>query len=347
MSLSLCHLLMLVNTSANWYPYYPTLTNEEFPPARGMTMDARFAVIIPTYCRPVHLNRCLGALARQSRTGLEVIIVNDGPEPPEIELEGGELQVRVIHTAGIGPTAARNRGLAEVHGDVAYVGFLDDDSVPAVDWAESCARLFGEFPEVTAQLGRIGIWTADPPRAKRRLWPGLRQKIYDSRDRTFKSLEFRAELAADYPQRIPDGLPGIATHLSCNNAAIRNSFLRAHGTFDERFRTMSDREMALRLLAHGQLIAYNPGMFVEHDHDPSLVRALTRCFRAAPYQRLLEREYPRLEFGDAAHQRAVPLAVPLTPAERTYLFFHGIVRRLAFWIHRHPHRDPLAKAPRK
>lgn len=323
----------------------------------GEIVHERLAVIIPTYQRPVHLRRCLAALRAQARPGMTVVVVNDGPEPPGDAADSthaiaadasatGELPVQVLGTAGIGPTAARNRGLELVLADTDLIGFLDDDSVPAPTWVDHCLRVFREFPTVAAQLGRIGPWR-DGSSSGSRLWPGIRQKIYDSRDRQFTADAFRRQLEAALGLTLPAGLPGVATHLSGNNAAVRAEVLREYGLFDERFRTMSDRELALRLLGHGRIIAYNPEMYVEHDHDPSLVRALVRSCRAAPYQQLLESEYRSLTCAAVACQRSVPFLVPLTPLERLYLWLHHGVRWLASRRSSPLHGEPLARAPRR
>ncbi len=71
-------------------------------------------VVVPTRDRPGDLARLLRALAAQE-TGcdFEVVVVDDGSEPPvSVSDFDGELSLRVVRRGGGGPAAARNAGAA-------------------------------------------------------------------------------------------------------------------------------------------------------------------------------------------------------------------------------------------
>jgi len=306
------------------------------------------SVIVPTFNRPECLETCLAALARQTQLPASVIVVNDGSGNVSgiTGKAAQDLPVTLICSGGAGPAEARNQALALVA--TSCVAFLDDDSCPADYWVSACAGLFQKQPEVTAQLGRI-LWAGPMGNSGFRqcFLPGFRQKIFDSRHLEYTDKRFRRSLAAALRRDIPASLPGVATHLSGGNSALRMEFVARHGGFDARFRTLSDREMAWRILRAGGLIAYNPEMQALHRHDPSLRRALRRCYFSAPYQKLLAREYPdppwtrataagygRSRWHDTIHCR-------LTAAERMYVVLHAMVQRLGL-LFAAPHvRDPL------
>jgi GT2 family glycosyltransferase len=300
---------------------------------------AGISVVIPTFHRPDSLARTLEALGRQADERLGcVFVVNDagtGPVPEEVPPALAGRIVR-LHTPRRGPAFAANRALGEVTDEL--VAFLDDDSTPAGGWLHACLDVFDRHPQVTAQLGRIR-WTGPPARASRLArWrasfiPRLRQKIYDSRHARFTDPEFMSVTAATLGRELPAGLPGLATHLSCGNAAVRMSFLRQHGHFDPAFLTYQDRELAWRILDRGELIAYNPAMVVHHAHNPSIRAALTRCWSAVAYQRVLHARYGallhRLQDGPGTHGGRTRLTVPLTASERIYLLACRVVEWLA------------------
>lgn len=311
-------------------------------------------IVIPTCDRPDALRRCLAALAPQSDYIGVVIVVDDGTIPVTKDRSWGLLNVSVIQSPHQGPCLARNQALEEV--TAGQVAFLDDDSIPCPTWAESCLRLFEEFPEITGQLGRIR-WSGVSPDVSGRMarWrdsflPRIRQKIYDSRHLEYTNISFRDSFSSDFKKNIPPQLPGIAQHLSGGNGAIRTSFLQGHGFLDPRFKTFHDRELAFRVFSRGGLIAYNPTMEIDHDHDPSVLRSLKRCIRAVPYQRLLDTVYPDLFWlsapsllnsGTRRHHTKISTS-ELGPLEKTYLMVFSLVQAIAFKIIKTPSDDPLA-----
>ena len=312
-------------------------------------------VVIPTCNRPRALRECLLALVGQVEHLATIFVVDDGSRSVREYCDGIPLPGLVIlQSGGRGPCAARNLALEQV--SAPHVGFLDDDSTPHPAWAFECLHLFDSYPSVTGQLGRIrwlGLQSGAQGALARRyrsFLPRYRQKIYDSRHRQYTDRAFRETFSEEYAAAIPHDLPGIARHLSGGNAAIRTSFLRDHGLLDQRFRTYHDRELAFRVLSHGGLIAYNPGMEVKHDHDPSVIRSLKRCIRAEPYQRLLDAAYRDPHWlassspeNSVRSRHVTPIEdMGMTPAEWVYSRLY----RLARWYARRsspaPSDDPLA-----
>ena len=91
--------------------------------------DPFFSVIIPTCDRPGDLAEALESLADQTFTDFEAVVVNDGAADVADVVAGSGLdRVRLLRTSGrLGPSGARNAGLAEARGRV--IAYLDDD-----DW---------------------------------------------------------------------------------------------------------------------------------------------------------------------------------------------------------------------
>ncbi len=102
----------------------------------------RATVVVPYYQAPDALALTLAGLERQSypRDLFEVIVVDDGSDPPLELSEPSPLNVRVIHQPdlGFGLARARNNGARVAQGDI--VVFLDCDMIPAREWLAAHAR---------------------------------------------------------------------------------------------------------------------------------------------------------------------------------------------------------------
>jgi glycosyltransferase involved in cell wall biosynthesis len=88
----------------------------------------RVSVLIPTISRYLYLKDTLGYLCQQTYPPLEVICVDQTPQPqrqPEIYEQYPGLNLKVIWKDESGQCSARNTGLEKVQGDA--VLFLDDD----------------------------------------------------------------------------------------------------------------------------------------------------------------------------------------------------------------------------
>ena len=187
-------------------------------------------VAIPTLGRP-SLARLLAALAPQARRLGRVIVVDDrGGGEPLAALAAAPF-AEALTGAGRGPAAARNAAWRASGAE--WIAFLDDDVVPAPDWAERLAAdLAGLDAGVAASQARLRVPL-----------PAGRQPT--DWERNVAGLEGAAWITADL--------------------ALRRRALAAVGGFDERFRAAyrEDTDLALRLLRRGWRIARG-GRLSEH-----------------------------------------------------------------------------------
>lgn len=86
------------------------------------------SLIIPVHGRQDKLDRAVASILRQKTRPGEVLVIDDGSEPPTTVPDAlrSELDVRLVrHAANRGAAAARNTGMREAAND--WVTFLDSD----------------------------------------------------------------------------------------------------------------------------------------------------------------------------------------------------------------------------
>jgi glycosyltransferase involved in cell wall biosynthesis len=93
-----------------------------------MTPFSPIAVIIPTVCRPLLLQRAIRSAASQTQSPAEIVVVVDGADEETLAaLRGSPIPaVRVISVREkVGPAEARNIAIRSTRSD--WIAFLDDD----------------------------------------------------------------------------------------------------------------------------------------------------------------------------------------------------------------------------
>jgi len=101
----------------------------------------RISVVVRTRDRPALLAEALASLAAGEYRRAEVVLVNDGGEPPAVPAGYPLPVVRVDLAQTQGRAAAAQGGVAAATGD--YVAFLDDDDLAAPEHLATLAGLVG------------------------------------------------------------------------------------------------------------------------------------------------------------------------------------------------------------
>ncbi len=123
----------------------------------GMGM-ANAAVIIPHYNDVDRLTRCLDALMQNDRTGVEIVVVDNGSTQTLEHVHGSFPDVRFLTEAEKGAAAARNRGVRETTAPLLF--FIDADCVAARDWLSTARDI---APEADLIGGRVDVFDETPP----------------------------------------------------------------------------------------------------------------------------------------------------------------------------------------
>jgi len=120
----------------------------------GASVPQSLSVVVPTFRRPQSLERCLRALAIQTRPPDEVIVACRADDEASLDATSrlaSEMPIRVVVCDQPRLCAQMDLGVASATGDV--VALTDDDAAPTEQWAERLMTLYSE-PRVGAVGGR-------------------------------------------------------------------------------------------------------------------------------------------------------------------------------------------------
>ena len=112
----------------------------------------KFSVIIPLYNKAPYVRKALETVCAQTYREYEIIVINDGSTDnsaiiAEEYLNGVEsISYKILSQQNAGVSAARNKGVAQSHGD--YIAFLDADDWWEPTFLEKMAQLIEDYPEV-------------------------------------------------------------------------------------------------------------------------------------------------------------------------------------------------------
>ncbi|WP_373399087.1 glycosyltransferase family A protein [Algoriphagus halophilus] len=124
------------------------------------SVNPYFSIIIPVYRDTDRLKMCLSTFSKISLEcfDFEVIVVNNDPESPLLDLNHSEypIQIKEVFQSIPGSYAARNQGIAVAKGEI--IGFTDSDCLPSENWLKVA---FEHFSKDSRK--EIGIFTGPVP----------------------------------------------------------------------------------------------------------------------------------------------------------------------------------------
>lgn len=206
----------------------------------------KISVIVPTFQRPVFLERALGSILMQSVRPYEIIVVDDGCSLSlNRESLGDFSDITVLRTRGrVGPSKARNIGAGEARGE--WLLFLDDDDQLHKDYVRNLILY------VKKRLGACLFFTGVVILNSVDNGLAVRKKaVFDS----YRSVNYL----------IKDFLSLGLGHGVC----VRKSVFWDAGGFDPAYDVAEDTEFFFRLIGHGFIPTPISGAWVikHEEHD--------------------------------------------------------------------------------
>jgi len=211
-------------------------------------MPVVVSIVIPTHDRPALLRRAIISALNQTVRDIEVIVVDDGSDPP-VALAGRDSRVRLIRNAqSVGVCAARNVGLEAAVGD--YVTFLDDDDELApLMVAENLNVIQGSrLPAPIAAMGAVEVRDPNDQLVSRHVNPP-----------SPKGRPYHLALADDLGS-------GAVSTAAYNALLMPTQLLKEIGGFDPNLRSWEHDDLILRLNAVCSIESLDDLSVVKHDH---------------------------------------------------------------------------------
>lgn len=241
-------------------------------PVADVTEWPRISVVVCTHNGAPTIEETLEALEALEYPDYEILVVNDGSTDATREVLARH-DVRSIHTANHGLSAARNTGWEHATGEV--VAYIDDDAYPDPHWLQFVARTLEE--EEVAAVGGPNLVPADDP------------------------------LVAQSVARSPGGPTHVlltdreAEHIPGCNMAFRKEVLEEVGGFDTRFRAAGDDvDICWRLQDAGHRIGFHAGALVWHHRRSSVRRYLKQQAGYGKAEADLARKWPA-KYNELGH----------------------------------------------
>ncbi len=220
------------------------------------------SVIIPTHNPdPGRLARILGGLKAQTLPIVhwETLLVDNASTcPVETESSGN---LRIVHEAQLGLTAARRRGFSEARGEFAVL--VDDDNVLAPDYLATVLTLFAAHPRVGAFGGKSEPeFTITPPAWAKEFHHLLALRDLGPSPLLSAGLRDAATGRNEYPPFAPIGA-GMALRRSSWAAWMQNATATSDRRGDD-LTSSGDNDIVLCIMRAGWEVGYFPTLSLRH-----------------------------------------------------------------------------------
>lgn len=213
-------------------------------------MSLPLSVVVATYNRPALLRALLDDLARQDLApdAFEVVVVDDGSSTPAravVEACPLPFSCPLIVQANAGQAVARDHGIRAARGEIVVV--VDDDMrVPA--------HFLRAHQEAHAAGATVVLGWIRPA-------PGLSAMPLFER--------FHARQLDAFVAGVRRGERVRGAGLCTGNVSFRRADYLAIGGFDRSLSRSEDRDLGIRLEAHGARIAFSEAAYTTHGSDHS------------------------------------------------------------------------------
>jgi glycosyltransferase involved in cell wall biosynthesis len=271
------------------------------------------SVVIPVFNQADSIARTIEAVAAQTLSPVEIVVVDDGSrdgsaEAAEALRETVRVPIKVVRSAvNRGPGAARDLGWRAAAGDI--VAFTDADAVPDPEWLGMALPHFQD-PHVGGVEGRVTAIGDEAP------------TIYTHQVKNLYGGQFMTA-----------------------NMLYRRQVIAEVGGFKSRYR--EDSDLAFSVMEAGYRIVFEPRAVVEHPPRPESLAFYFHKANRRRYEGLLLRRHPQVApryihwlqptditviLGEAGVVAGFAAGLSSVIALGLLLLLVGLPRRIVAWL---------------
>jgi glycosyltransferase involved in cell wall biosynthesis len=257
-----------------------TQNTESGASGRRQENSCHISIIVPTRNRPQLLARMLASVQSQTFTAYEVIVIDDASTNETragyaatwaaLDSRFTLLSLGTTGASGVGPSVARNTGIAKATGTI--VTFCDDDDFWTSDGhLAAMAAAFDADPRVDMYIANQRAVACSGAVEKSDWLPGL-----------VEITRHRPRSAAGSCLVTPEDLVRGGGFAQLNILAVRKDIALGIGGFWTRTSYEEDRDFFWRAVDRARAIVFNPEVVAQHNvPDPSRQDNLSRSFSQA------------------------------------------------------------------
>ncbi|GAG05160.1 unnamed protein product, partial [marine sediment metagenome] len=256
------------------------------PGRESMPMPS-ISVIIPAYNAAGTIREALESVFAQTYKHFEAIVVDDCSTDGTSDCVRRWCRVSSVECRLVrmeenrGPAAARNRGIAEAHGE--WIAFLDADDVWLPEKLATQLQIAEQHPDAALICGKTAAFGNEKASGK---WKEAREGTV----RCGKSLPLNAcPERSRGAYRLPLAVFAVDNPVATSTVLVRKEAVEAVGGFDEQFRGPEDYDLWMRIAAKYPIVKtdqplaryrFVPGSLSMDDRTflPQVLRVLEKAF---------------------------------------------------------------------
>ncbi len=242
------------------------------------------SVIVLTWNRAARLGQCLETLLNQHHgtEADEILVVDDGSTDQTGKIVKKLLAeypvIKYFRQEHRGIAAARNTGIKNAGGNL--IAIVADDYLLPPDYSESIRNFFSFHPEACAV--RFRVLPSGKSFTSRLLHlhyeTGIRSRLGPESGTIHRNAWEMLKKTFEKLPEIPAGI-FLCHHLEAAGGAVfRKEIFAQAGLFDESYPRGEDSEFTRRMRDAGFPVFFDPGVIIQHQHDPSIARWLYKSF---------------------------------------------------------------------